>query len=155
MCTNCQTLDPSIDHYDTHGVSSFSSGDISVSNNKPVYAYDQIANYLTEGFWSDFNTTARHYDAQSGDTITHNLDGLNSTGTAAAGKVFEAWTAVSSLQFTEVSKAQTQMMFGDNNSGASASSSVSGGHIIQSTINIHNSWADNPDYYHQNDSRQT
>ena len=152
MCTLCQARDPNSSNCDQHTDSyhSGSSSSGSASSNLPVYSYDQISEYITEQFWEDFGTTPRHYDIQSGGTITYNLSGLDAQGQQTALKAFEAWTAVSGLQFEATSNAATAMMvFQDDQSGAYAFSSVAGGHIIKSTVNVHTSWQNYGDYYFQ------
>ena len=59
MCTICQSFNGcDFDPY-AGGTAEAYSG---TASSQPVYTYDQIADYLTEGFWSDFGTTARHFD---------------------------------------------------------------------------------------------
>ena len=148
MCLVCQSYDR-CDHdpyVDTDGSGTGGSG---AATSKPFYSYDQIASYLTQGFWSDFGTVPRHFDVQTGATITVNLTGLTTYGADTARTALEAWTAVSGLQFQETTSGSADIVFDDNNSGAYAWSSVSGGHIIQSNINIHTSWSGYGDYYLQ------
>ncbi|MEJ6395938.1 FG-GAP-like repeat-containing protein [Gymnodinialimonas sp. 2305UL16-5] len=121
------------------------------SSGKPVYSYDQISDYLTTGFWNDFGTTPRSFDVQTSGTITFNVGGLTQYGAETARKAFEAWTAVSGLQFQEVlSTSAAQIVFDDNELGAFAwSTTTFGGNIIKSNVNVHTSWASYGDYYYQ------
>lgn len=164
MCTLCQSLDPTISEYDSHGLSALTasgagghdelrydggSGGMSISAGLPVYSYDQVADYLTDGFWQDRNTQSRAFDVETGGTLTFNIDGLNTAGKEAAVKALEAWTQVTGLNFQTASKATADMVFDDNNSGAYASSSVISGVIQKSTINVDDGWVNYGDYYLQ------
>ncbi|MFK7751721.1 MAG: M10 family metallopeptidase [Sedimentitalea sp.] len=151
MCLLCQSLDPSIKTYDSHGLNNLNTGtgssNIDVSASKPTYSYDDIADYLTEGFWEDRGGAMRSYDVEVGGTITVNLNALTANGRDTALQALDAWTAVSGLQFEQASNAQ--ITFDDNQSGAYASSSTIGNTIISTNINVATSWANYGDYYLQ------
>ena len=84
MCILCQTLDPSIKEYDNHGIDSLESGSISTS--LPEFTNDQIADYLTRGFWEDRGGQQRSFDVSAGDTLTYNISGLDALGRETAVK---------------------------------------------------------------------
>ena len=150
MCTVCQALDPSSTNYDFHNLQNSTSGGTTLSASLPTYSYDQIADYLTEGFWNDLGTSGRSFNVQTGDTITFNVSGLTDYGAETAIKALDAWTAVSGLQFQAVSDpSRAQIVFDDNQSGAFASSATWSGTIFQSNVNISSSWAQYGDYYFQ------
>ena len=149
MCTLCQALDPSSSSWEPHSEDTLTSGSVSgTSAGKPYYTVDQVATYLTDGFWADSGRAGRSFDVQSGGTITYNFSGLDSLGKQAAAQAMEAWTAVSGLQFQAVS-GTAMINFDDNNSGAYNSSSTSGSTIITSNINVDAGWRAYGDYYLQ------
>lgn len=148
MCTICQALDPSSRNFETHVQSGSGGTPSSVESGLPTYDYDTIATYLTNGFWQDFGGSQRSFDVQSGGTLTYDISGLTAFGQETALKAFEAWTAVSGLQFQQVS-GSADLTFDDNQSGAFAQSWTSGNTIVRSTINVHSSWSSNADYYYQ------
>lgn len=152
MCLQCLTLDPQIQDYDTHGIQSAGSVDGSYSGGLsaglPVYSVDQIADYLTTGFWQDKGAAGqRSFDVQTGGTITVNINGLDATGRATALEALEAWTAVTGITFQQSSGAM--ITFDDTQAGAYATSSVGGTTIYSSHVNVHASWQGYGDYYLQ------
>lgn len=116
MCTLCQTLNPTVETYDYHDLESLEDGssiDYSGSASSgdagglPTYSYDEIADYLTEGYWSDTGRAPRSFDVQTGDVLTVDLSALGTTGAATARQALDAWTAVSGLEFVEISSQST------------------------------------------------
>lgn len=156
MCFLCQSLNPRTDDYDFHGLTGPTAaatvGDSSSASasSKPVYSLDQVAAQLTHGYWQAGGGDWRTFDVQAGDTLTVNLDGLDSVGQAAAMAALAAWTAVSGLQFMTTS-GSADITFQDIDGGAYAYSAVYTGwnEIAYSVVNVHASWQDNADYYYQ------
>ena len=111
---------------------------ISVASGTPytTFTLDQIAAQLTNGYWGG---SQRKFAASAGDTITVDITALTADGQKLARWAFEAWTTVSGLNFSEVTSG-AQIIFDDNQSGAFASSVVSSGTILSSTINVSTSW---------------
>ncbi|QEW21011.1 Serralysin C precursor [Marinibacterium anthonyi] len=114
---------------------------------KPVYSVDQIADYLTDGFWAANGQQTRSFDVQTGGTITVNINGLDAVGKATALQALDAWSAVTGLTFAQASNAM--ITFDDTQSGAYNSSSTSGTTIVASNVNVHTSWQGYGDYYLQ------
>lgn len=122
MCTMCQSLDPKIEEYDSHGLDPLDSPNLGTSfqadaqtsgsggtaGGKPFYSYDQIADYLTDGYWEDTGREARSFDAQTGDTLTVDLSGLDAEGAKYAKIALDAWTKVSGLKFEEINQSSGQ-----------------------------------------------
>ena len=98
------------------------------AGSKPNYTVDQVAQYLYQGYWEDTGRTARSFDVQSGGELTVSLSGLNANGKATARTALESWTALTGINFVEVTSGDAQITFDDNKSGAYASSTVSNGH---------------------------
>ncbi len=150
MCLQCLALNPNQTTYDDHGVQSLDTGDGtggSVSATLPTYTLDQIADYLTAGFWQQRGGTQRSFDVQTGDQITVNLNSLDATGRATAREALDSWTAVTGIEFVQSSSAQ--ITFDDNQSGAYAYSMMSGSTITSSHVNVQTSWQGYGDYYLQ------
>lgn len=104
-----------------------------------VASLDELANYLTDGYWNDTNRSGRAFDTSSDNVITVNLTGLTAAGQQLARWALEAWEMVANLDFQETG-GSADITFDDNQSGAYASSVVSGGTILSSTINVSTSW---------------
>jgi serralysin len=129
--------------YISVGEWSFLAGDYQVSvaagTAYTTFSYDDLALQLTDGYWISDGRSPRAFDAVTGDTITVDITGLTSDGQQLARWAFEAWSTASGLVFSEVSSG-AQITLDDESSGASNSSTTSGGEILWSTINISTQW---------------
>ncbi|KPA19787.1 Serralysin C precursor [Shimia sp. SK013] len=103
---------------------------------------DELANYLTDGYWNFNGASGRSFDTSSSNVITVNLTGLTADGLALARWALEVWEAVVDLEFVETS-GSADITFDDNDSGAYATTSTSGGNIISSDINVSTAWLSN------------
>lgn len=128
--------------------SSGSSSGGQSSSSKPTFTVDEIAQYLYQGYWEDTGRSQRSFDVQSGGELTVDLSGLNANGKDTARKALESWAAITGINFVETS-GSAKITFDDNESGAYASSWVSGGTILSSTVNIASDWSQYGDYYLQ------
>ena len=120
------------------------------SSSLPTYSLDQIADYLTDGFWEDRDFRRHSYDVAPGGSLVVDLSDLNARGQATARQALEAWTAVTGIHFVE-GRSGTDITFDDDQSGAWAqATSVSGNTTLSTHINIAADWYDlSPDYYLQ------
>ena len=145
MCEYCGQANHRIPE-STDGSGSGSGGQSAGS--KPTYTVDQVAEYLYKGYWQSTGRTERSFDVETGGQLTVNLSGLNGTGKETARKALESWTALSGIEFVETN-GSAKITFDDNRSGAYASSSVSNGTILSSSINVDDAWAQYGNYYLQ------
>ncbi|MDD9729228.1 M10 family metallopeptidase C-terminal domain-containing protein [Mameliella sp. AT18] len=155
MCFLCQSLDPSIEIYDGHGLTGPTAAPSGANGGTteaalPVFTLDQVAYQLTHGYWQNGGGDWRAFDVQAGGEITVNIDALDAAGQTAALAALEAWTAVSGIQFT-LTSGTADITFDDTESGAYAYSYVytSWNEIDQSFVNVHPSWQGYGDYYYQ------
>ncbi|MCA3278319.1 MAG: M10 family metallopeptidase C-terminal domain-containing protein [Roseomonas sp.] len=102
----------------------------------PTYTLDEIADFLTTGFWGD---GGRHWDVSTDNIITYNLTGLTPAGQTLARAAFASWANVTNLVFEEVTSGGN-ITLDDNQSGAFAFSSVSNDFITSASINIGTGW---------------
>ncbi|MGR3635048.1 MAG: M10 family metallopeptidase, partial [Shimia sp.] len=100
---------------------------------------DELADYLTDGYWNFNGASGRSFDTSSSNVITVNLTGLTADGLALARWALEVWETVVDLEFVETS-GSADITFDDNDSGAYATTSTSGGNIISSDINVSTAW---------------
>ncbi|QZD96185.1 M10 family metallopeptidase C-terminal domain-containing protein [Qipengyuania gelatinilytica] len=108
-----------------------------VRTNFPVFDYDQIADQLTTGYWG---SGPRAWDISDG-IVTYNIDGLTAEGQYLAVQALNLWSDFTGIQFVEESNVnQAEMIFDDEQSGAYASTSRSGGTITSADINISTDW---------------
>lgn len=68
----------------------------------PAGTYDDMAYYLTDGFWYDAGTVPGQFSTTSGNQITVNITGLTAAEQQLARWAFEAWEMVADLEFVEV-----------------------------------------------------
>ncbi len=106
----------------------------------PVYTNDQIAAYLTDGFWNSEGESWRKFAVSAGGTITVNITALTAAGQQFAKWALEAWTAASGLKFAYTT-GSALITFDDTGSyEAWSSSTTSGNTIISSEVNISTDW---------------
>ena len=94
------------------------SGDYEISlleNTIPEGTYDDIADYLTGGFWEWIgSTTSRAFDVQPGGVLTTNITALTEEGQQLARWALEAWTKVTGIKFEFVDDDNALITFDDN-----------------------------------------
>ena len=99
---------------------------------------DALADYLTHGYWGGSD---RRFDTRTDNAITVDLTALTPEGQQLARWAFEAWEAVADITFTEVT-AGADILFDDDDPGASAGTTFSGGYILSADVNISETWID-------------
>ena len=98
--TDPQTQRPGSDRV---GVSTDTNTAPSVAAHAPTGSVEDLANYLTDGYWAD-NGGARHtFDTSTSNIITVNITGLTADGQRLARWAMEAWESVADIQFAEIS----------------------------------------------------
>ncbi len=132
----------------TYYVHAGSTGDVSpadydlslVENTIPVGSYDEIADYLSEGYreWAD--STSRTFDVEPGGILTANITALTEAGQQLARWALEAWTNVTGITFEFVDHNGAHIMFDDDDSDTDSAgfaySTVSNGIIHSSVVNV-------------------
>ncbi|MEX0366339.1 MAG: DUF4214 domain-containing protein, partial [Ruegeria sp.] len=98
---------------------------------------DTLAGFLTNGYWG--GTARRHDTAGPDNAITVDITALTAAGQQLARWAFETWEMVADITFVEVTGG-ADITFDDDQSGAYASSSRSGGTILSSNVNVSTSW---------------
>lgn len=102
----------------------------------PAYSLDQIADFLTTGFW---NSGGHRWDTSGDNVITYNVTALTAAGQTLARAAFQTWANVTNLVFEEVT-AGCDIPFDDNESGAFAGGTWSNGLITSMRVNVSTSW---------------
>lgn len=108
----------------------------------PVYTNDQIANQLTNGYWAFNGQNRRAFNVSPGGTLTVNVTQLTAAGQNLARQALALWTDVTGIAFSEVTTGGS-IRFDDNQSGAYATSTVSGNTITRSNVNVGLDWLNN------------
>lgn len=100
---------------------------------------DQLAAYLTDGYWEDDGRARRAFNTTLSNEITVDLDALTLEGKQLARWAMETWEMVANITFREVSFG-ADIFFDDEDSGAYASSRTSGTRILDSEVNVDRQW---------------
>jgi serralysin len=101
-----------------------------------LFTNDQIAYQLTNTYWGG---ASRRWNVAPGGTITVNLTALTTSGIFLAREALALWTDATGINFSEVSTGG-QIVFDDNQEGAFAQSTRSGGFITAATVNVGTAW---------------
>ena len=101
-----------------------------------VFTNDQIANQLTNGYWGG---SSRRWNVTAGGTVTYNVQALTAAGQTLAREAYALWSDVTGIVFTETSVGG-QIVHDDNQDGAFAQSTIVGGFITASTVNVGTAW---------------
>ena len=98
--------------------------------------HEEIVSYLTDGFWEQRGLSPRKFNVSPGGTLTANITALTPEGQQLAEWALESWTVVSGIKFSFTDSADAAITFDDNDPGAYARSSVTGGIITSSHVNV-------------------
>ena len=101
----------------------------------PLATPDELADYLTDGFWQDSGLSPRSFDTSASNQITVNITGLSAEGQQLARWALESWEMVADIVFVEVTSGG-DILFENTGSGAYSQSTVQGTTIQQSTVNV-------------------
>ena len=117
------------------------SGDYELSfveNTIPVGSYDEIADYLTDGFWEWLDGSRAAFPVGPGGTLTADITVLTEEGRQLARWAFEAWTNVTGISFEFVEDNNADIVFRSEteNTASGGPSAIRNGLIISSGVNI-------------------
>ncbi|VIO76637.1 Serralysin [Bradyrhizobium ivorense] len=105
---------------------------------KPVATISQLANYLVSGFWAYNNALPHHWGSN---TITYNLNGLNSAEQALARAALAAWHDVANVNFVETTGSANITFVHTGTMTAVTNASWTGAGIMTSaTVDISSDW---------------
>jgi len=107
----------------------------------PTFTLAQIARQLTDGYWQEQGGSRRAFDVGPGEVLTVDLSGLTADGRRLATAALQAWTDVTGIRFSANPGAGgADIRFDDQYSGAYSQSTVFGGVIDHSTVNVGLDW---------------
>ena len=78
---------------------------------------DEIARYLTDGYWEAEKSNRHTFDVKSGGILTADITALTEEGQQLARWALEAWTGVTGIKFEFVSNNNADITFDDNEEG--------------------------------------
>ena len=109
---------------------------VGVAEPLTVWTNDQIANQLTDLYW----TTPHHFAVTSGGTLTVDISALTASGQTLARAALAVWTDFTGINFTEQT-GNAQITFDDDEEGAFASASYdSAGVTSTANVNVGTGW---------------
>ena len=118
-----------------------SSADYELSlaeNTIPEGTYDEVAGYLTDGFWEWAGSSRSAFHVEPGDTLTADITALADEIQQLARWALETWTNVTGINFELVEDDSADIIF-DSEPDVTASggpSAIRNGMIIASSVNI-------------------
>lgn len=111
-----------------------------VENTIPEGSYNEIADYLSDGYWDWSGRTRRAFDVEPGGVLTANITALTEEGQQLARWALEAWTNVTGITFEFIDTDDAHIIFDDDDDDPDragySTSSVSDGVISSSVVNI-------------------
>lgn len=138
MCTICSAFRP----YDPDCVYAALSENIAASPDMapaPMGSLDQLADYLTDGYWQSNGLSRHSFDTSQSNQITVNITNLPPEAQALARAAMEAWSSVADIQFVEVAGA-AKITFSDTQPGAYSSYSSIGSTTQSAVVNVSSQW---------------
>ena len=123
-----------------HNNNNEASGEYEISlieNTIPIGTYDELADYLTDGWWEDNGSISHSFDIETGGVLTANITALNEDGQRLARWALEAWTYVTGITFELVEDDSAFITFDDTGEGDGyAATEKVGGVITSATVII-------------------
>ncbi len=122
-----------------HSIDALGSGS-SVQANKGKATPEQMAKYLTTGYWKEQGQVPHHWNTQKDNVITVNLSGVTGEMKVLIRAALEAWEAVADIQFKEVG-GKADITFTKNGSGATTTAIYqTNGQMVEATVVVSQSW---------------
>ena len=109
-----------------------------VENATPEGTYDEIADYMTDGYWEGRREARRAFDVGPGGVLTVNITALTEEGKQLARWALEAWANVADITFEFVEDDNAHITFDDSEKfeGGVNDSIVNNTVIVSSSIRI-------------------
>ncbi|KUP93541.1 M10 family metallopeptidase C-terminal domain-containing protein [Tritonibacter horizontis] len=109
----------------------------------PTATLDEMASYLTTGFWAEADEDSRSFAEVIGNSsdhvITVDLTALTTAGQRLARWALDSWETMADVQFTEV-QSGGDIQFDDNQDGAFVTYEEDGFGRLQANLNVSVSW---------------
>ena len=113
-----------------------------VENTIPPGSYDDIADFLTDGYAALEGGTRAAFDIEAGGVLTADITALTEAGQQLARWALESWTNVTGIKFDFVDDDNAHIVFDDSEGLASSESVVVDGVIVSSSVNVSTDWLD-------------
>lgn len=110
-----------------------------------ILTMDQIADYLTTGFWADQGQAPRSFAVRPGGTLTCDLTDLGAGERQIAQMALSAWSEVTGIRFDTASRAgpgaAIRFVNNDTAGAYSAPTAMTGSTVTHAIVNIPANWA--------------
>ncbi len=108
----------------------------------PTWTNDEIAAYLTDGFWADNGSIRHSFPVSPGGTLTIDMSTVAAAGQFLATTALEAWTKISGINFSVTNIGGADIIFTDDSAGnpTGGSSFYSTGEALEGYVNVPASW---------------
>jgi len=104
------------------------------------FSYEQISDYLTDGYWNATGSAPHKFNVGADGAITVNLTALNAAAKTVALAALQAWTDVTGIAFQSVGIGG-EIRFNHNGNGAVTNISWNGSDTtISATVSISSNW---------------
>jgi len=106
----------------------------------PVGSYNELAAFLTDGYWQAGDEQRHTFDTSASNVITVNLTGLTADGMQLARWAFEAWEMVADIAFVETTGAADITFDDEDLDSAWADYTNSGTTTLTAEVNVGRNW---------------
>ena len=108
-----------------------------VENTSPVGTYDEIADYLIDGFreWEGGWGSTRAFNVRAGGTLTVNATALTEAGQQLARWALEAWSNVTAIKFQFVDHDDADITFDNHEAGYASGYLLINNGIVSGDVN--------------------
>ena len=106
-------------------------------NTLPLGTYDDLADYMTDGYWEWGGGSRVAFDVRPGGTLTANITALTETGQQLARWALDAWSYVTGIEFLFVDSVNADITFDDEEGSDPVADILSSNGVIDSVhVNI-------------------
>lgn len=105
-----------------------------------VGTLNELADYLTDGYWESVGSLRHSFDVQTDNIITYNITALTAAGQQLALWAMDIWEMVANIDFQASAEYNADIMFDDAADGAYANSLTTWMFIDRSTVNVGENW---------------
>ena len=110
-------------------------------NTIPIGTYDDLADYITDGYRENLGRSRAAFDVEPGGVLTANITALTEAGKQLARLALEAWSNVTGIEFHIVDDENADITFDDEESDiAVGGASSTDGVIVSGSVNVPASW---------------
>jgi serralysin len=127
----------SVEHHAGHTHADPTGAGGTTSAGQQVGTIAQLADYLVNGYWTQFGDIPHHWASS---TITYNLGNLDPSEQSLASAALNLWSQVANIAFAQAASANINFNHNGNMRAVTNSSWNSSGQMTSATIDISSNW---------------